>query len=275
MPRSVSRPPAQVQPAQKKLTIAQSPAFKSTHRPRAVHREPAAKDEENVEPAAASTGPRGLTEPKPFNLSTGVRGSVKQASLQRRAEAEMQALKAQADGFKARSMPDFAQIGFLPSESDKELTEFKEFKLAGSAHHAKAVAQFETKVKAELAEKRRKSEIRARPLPESTYKAFEVQHPERSPLKATNPNLKSSTRAEVSGRWGSIGCAPGRRRRHVGQPSLTPTLAPRWLRPSPCPSPECPFTLVDLHPAFLTVLPIKDAQELRHGEQGAHGRAGR
>ena len=196
MPRSVSRPPASVPREQKKLTIAQSPAFKSTHRPRAVHRENASK-EENSEPKpnTKATGSRGLTEPKPFNLATSVRGSIKQQSLNRKNEGEMEALRAQADAFKARSMPDFSEVGFLPTGSEKELTEFKEFKLAGAAQHAKATAQFENKVQTELAEERRLSEVHARPVPSSTYRSFEVKHPDRSPLKVQDPNLKSSTRA--------------------------------------------------------------------------------
>ena len=74
-------------------------------------------------------------------------------------------------------------------------TEFNEFKLAGDAKHAKATADFENKVAKERKELRRLSEQHARPLPETTYRAFEVQHPDRAPLVARDINLNSSVRA--------------------------------------------------------------------------------
>ena len=53
-------------------------------------------------------------------------------------------------------------------------TEFEEFKFRGEAQHAKAAADLENKVAKEREEHRRLSEHHARPLPATTYKAFEV-----------------------------------------------------------------------------------------------------
>ena len=121
IPRSVSRPPTAMQREPKKLTVAQSPQFKATQRPRAVQQPPPATVPEEPEPEPQAMGPRKLTESKPFKLMTEDRGQIHQGTLSR-SLSEEKAAHEKACKFHARAMPDFSQIGFLPTESEKELT---------------------------------------------------------------------------------------------------------------------------------------------------------
>jgi targeting protein for Xklp2 len=93
--------------------------------------------------SSASVEPRKLTNPAPFNLKTELRGATYQEVF----EQENRSEPAQ---FKARPMPS-SDKPFVPSKSDKPLTELANFNLQ-SDRRAVARSEFDVRMKKKMAE---------------------------------------------------------------------------------------------------------------------------
>jgi hypothetical protein len=140
--------------------------------------------------------PLTLTETVEFHFRCDSRGEAASEALKRRIEREMEEEK-KAREVKANPFPEkIFTKQFTVTHSEKKLTEIDEFQLQSIDRHNETVEKIKQHEKQNELERKKEATFHAKPLPKTTFETkFEIQHPEREPLKAQNVNLAIDQRA--------------------------------------------------------------------------------
>ena len=213
VPTAARRVPRRSGPARKKaLTIPKTPNFKSKQLVKRAKRvDPTPAERAAAEAAKAKFRARPmpmhdavtplckrlrsankLTEPEPFKLSTGVRGTAKE-----RAEAELKREQEELERkrkFKARPMP-LAEPPTMMYETT--VTNPEPFNMPGERKHEEAVASFKARLEEEMEnEAALFRSFKAKAIPTAIDRPFVPERSSRPLTSVANITLNSDRRAE-------------------------------------------------------------------------------
>jgi hypothetical protein len=135
-----------------------------------------------------------LTNPTDFNFKTTDRGNASKQAFQDKINRQILEEKAASEVHATPFNEKIFKKSFAVSTSQKELTEFSEFKLLSEERHKEAAIKSMEAAQMELV--KNKVEFHARPVPSSTYELkFQTKPSDKEPVTPMNTSFSTDQRS--------------------------------------------------------------------------------